>query len=132
MVSPQKYKVKFVQREREEEKEICPRCGDEWTAYTRCDCPEKLTTKYEVRWERAIYSQDGKRLLGTTVVESELYDDEKEAQDDYDGWIIAEEGELLYFDEVEVDEDEDVLNYVENLDCKGTIIDPELENQIFT
>ncbi len=111
MVSPQKYKVKFVQREREEEKRI---------------------TKYEVRWERAIYSQDGKRLLGTSVVESELYDDEKEAQDAYDGWIIAEEGELLYFDEVEVDEDEDDLDYVENLDCKGTIIDPELENQIFT
>ena len=23
----------------EEEKEICPSCGDEWTEATRCDCP---------------------------------------------------------------------------------------------
>jgi len=88
------------------------------------------TSKYEIRWERAIYSHDGKRLIGLTTVESELFDDEKEAQEVYDAWEVAEEGELLYFDEVEEDEEGDI-EYVDNCDCKGTVIDPELATQKF-
>ena len=96
MVSPQKYKVKFVQREREEEKRI---------------------TKYEVRWERAIYSQDGKSISGISVVESEVFDNEKEAQDLWDGWEIKETGEILYFDEIEIKEG--YVETVENYMSKG-------------
>lgn len=27
--------------EESDEEELCPRCGDEWTAATRCDCPQE-------------------------------------------------------------------------------------------
>ena len=63
MVSQKKYPVKFVQREREE---------------------DKPTTKYELRLERGWYSDDGKELKGTITVETELIDDKEEAQELFD------------------------------------------------
>ena len=33
--------IEQEEEEEEEEEEICPRCGDEWTATTRCNCPEE-------------------------------------------------------------------------------------------
>ena len=106
MVSPQKYPVKFVQREREE---------------------DKPTTKYELRLERGWYSDDGKELKGTITVETELIDDKEEAQELFDEWEIAEEGELLYFDEVEEDDEGDI-EYIDNVDSKGNMPNPELDS----
>lgn len=77
---------------------------------------------FEIRLERAIYSKDGKSLLGTSVVVSEVFDNEKEAQDLYDGWEIAEAGEMLYIDEIEIKEG--CVEPVENYDSKGSIPDP--------
>ena len=39
-------------REEEEELEICPSCGDEWTEATRCDCPEQLPLTADIIREK--------------------------------------------------------------------------------
>ena len=31
----------FEEEDSDSELELCPCCGEEWTAYTRCDCPNE-------------------------------------------------------------------------------------------